>query len=205
MKRIKKQEEIIEIAEALFAKHGFEGTSVRDIAQEAQINVAMVNYYFGSKENLLEIIVDKGVETFKMDPNKFNKSEDPLVRLDKMIDHYIDIKINNRYLYRVMTQEAELKKRIINSENFKIMRKHNIQLIKELIEYGVAKGVFHYYDPFLIHSTMIGTYIHYRMNKPLIEELQQIDLSNNEKEFFQETILKHLKLIVKSLLTHENN
>ncbi|HNO01068.1 MAG TPA: TetR family transcriptional regulator, partial [Chitinophagaceae bacterium] len=40
-------------AEKLFAEKGYNGTSVRDIAEKAGINLAMVSYYFGSKEKLL--------------------------------------------------------------------------------------------------------------------------------------------------------
>ena len=40
-----KQIHILDVAEKLIAKKGFEGTSVRDISTEAQINVAMISYY----------------------------------------------------------------------------------------------------------------------------------------------------------------
>lgn len=36
----------------LFAEHGLEGTSIRPIAQKAGVNIAAINYHFGSKENL---------------------------------------------------------------------------------------------------------------------------------------------------------
>ncbi|HNP53387.1 MAG TPA: TetR family transcriptional regulator [Ferruginibacter sp.] len=47
-----KRQHIIENAEILFADKGFEGTSVRDIAKQAGVNLAMISYYFGSKEKL---------------------------------------------------------------------------------------------------------------------------------------------------------
>src|ERR1700756_4523692 len=40
-------------AERLFALHGFQNVSVRDIAAEAGVNLASVNYHFGSKDALL--------------------------------------------------------------------------------------------------------------------------------------------------------
>ena len=43
---------LIETAGELFAAHGFEGTSVRAIAEKTGANVASINYHFGSKENL---------------------------------------------------------------------------------------------------------------------------------------------------------
>jgi AcrR family transcriptional regulator len=39
-------------ARRLFADAGLEATSVRQLAREARVNIAAVNYYFGSKENL---------------------------------------------------------------------------------------------------------------------------------------------------------
>lgn len=47
-----KKERILTVAESLFAGHGFSGTSMRKITQEAGVNVAAVNYYFGTKEDL---------------------------------------------------------------------------------------------------------------------------------------------------------
>ena len=53
-----KREQIIETAMQLFAEKGFEGASIRDIAEKASVNVAMVNYYFGTKEKLFEKIIE---------------------------------------------------------------------------------------------------------------------------------------------------
>lgn len=46
------QDRLLDAAEELFCEHGFEGTSIRDIASSADCNIAAVNYYFGSKEHL---------------------------------------------------------------------------------------------------------------------------------------------------------
>jgi len=46
------QERLLNAAEQLFCEHGFEGTSVRDIAAAAVCNIASVNYYFGGKDKL---------------------------------------------------------------------------------------------------------------------------------------------------------
>lgn len=47
------KERILNAAEALFAQHGFAGTSLRLVTGRADVNLAAVNYHFGSKENLV--------------------------------------------------------------------------------------------------------------------------------------------------------
>jgi AcrR family transcriptional regulator len=48
---------ILTIAEKLFAQHGYDGTTMRQITREAQVNLAAVNYYLGDKESLfLEVL-----------------------------------------------------------------------------------------------------------------------------------------------------
>ena len=45
-----KRDYILDVAERLFAEQGFEAISIREISKAADINIAMVSYYFGSKE-----------------------------------------------------------------------------------------------------------------------------------------------------------
>lgn len=46
------RDRILDAAERLFAAHGFDGTSMRQITEAAGVNLAAVNYHFGSKEDL---------------------------------------------------------------------------------------------------------------------------------------------------------
>ena len=48
------KQRILGAAEELFARHGFAGASLRRVTAEAKVNLAAVNYHFGSKENLIE-------------------------------------------------------------------------------------------------------------------------------------------------------
>lgn len=47
------KDRILGAAEELFAQHGFAGTSLRQLTTQADVNIAAVNYHFGSKENLV--------------------------------------------------------------------------------------------------------------------------------------------------------
>lgn len=48
------RERILGAAETLFARHGFAGASLRQVTAAANVNLAAVNYHFGSKDNLIE-------------------------------------------------------------------------------------------------------------------------------------------------------
>lgn len=61
------KERIIEAAEQLFADSGFSGTSLRQLTRKADVNLAAVNYHFGSKENLIQ-------EVFKRRLDSLNRS-----------------------------------------------------------------------------------------------------------------------------------
>lgn len=52
MNQIETKERILIAATTLFAERGFEGTSMRDISQAAQVNLASINYHFENKANL---------------------------------------------------------------------------------------------------------------------------------------------------------
>ena len=53
------KERILDAAESLFANSGFQATSMRDITGEAGVNLASINYHFGSKEALLTALVER--------------------------------------------------------------------------------------------------------------------------------------------------
>jgi AcrR family transcriptional regulator len=51
------KQRILDVAERMFAEHGFEGASLRGIIAEAEVNLAAVHYHFRSKEALLEAVL----------------------------------------------------------------------------------------------------------------------------------------------------
>src|SRR5882724_9640976 len=53
---------ILDAAEALFMEHGFEATSLRSITAAAAVNLAAVNYHFGSKEELFRAVLTRRLD-----------------------------------------------------------------------------------------------------------------------------------------------
>jgi len=64
------RQRLLEVAARLFAEHGFQHVTVREICKEAGANVAAVNYYFRDKEGLyqevIQLIIRHMIETFQV-------------------------------------------------------------------------------------------------------------------------------------------
>lgn len=93
MKEMDTQEKIRDAARQLFMEKGYEATSVRDIAGLAGANLALVNYYFKSKENLfLEIMQEKVRALFGNIVPVITDDSIPLEeKLDIMVDSYLTV------------------------------------------------------------------------------------------------------------------
>lgn len=59
------RERILKVAEKLFAKKGYDATSVDEIAKNAKISKMMLYYYFKSKKNILKELITKNIEEIK--------------------------------------------------------------------------------------------------------------------------------------------
>ncbi|MFC3914296.1 TetR family transcriptional regulator [Pseudaeromonas sharmana] len=53
------RQRILDAADVLFARQGFSATSLRDITRQADVNLAAVNYHFGSKLGLMQSVLDR--------------------------------------------------------------------------------------------------------------------------------------------------
>src|ERR1700741_5368588 len=56
------KQRILDTAESLFMEHGFEATSLRSITAAASVNLAAVNYHFGSKEELFQTVLTRRLD-----------------------------------------------------------------------------------------------------------------------------------------------
>ena len=120
-----KQIQILDVAETLFAEKGFDGTSIRDISKEAKINIAMVSYYFGSKERMLESLIILKTSGLKTQlESLLEENLEPVAKINKLIELYIN-RINcNRGIYRILHFELSSKKHSFHLETFFLLHFH---------------------------------------------------------------------------------
>ena len=80
-------------ARTVFHKKGFAGTRTRDIAKEANMNLALLNYYFGSKQKLFEVIMlESLVQFYATMGTVFNDETTTLeMKIELVVEKYIDL------------------------------------------------------------------------------------------------------------------
>ena len=201
-----KQLQILQVAETLFAEKGFEGTSIRDISKEANINVAMVSYHFGSKEKLLEALILLKTSGLKEQlVHLIDENLEPMEKINKLIALYIN-RINcNRGIYRVLHFELASQKRALEIQSFSEIKKANLKSMELIIQEGQAKGVFRkdIIIP-LLTPTILGTYFHFQMNKPFFEEILNLKTDEEFDNYVKNDLTKHIQQTIKALLIYAN-
>jgi AcrR family transcriptional regulator len=203
-----KQIQIIETAEQLFAERGFDGTSVRDIADEAGINVAMISYYFGSKEKLMEALFELRVGSVKMRIESLIKDESlsPIEKVNMLIDEHIERVMLKPCFQKVMQGVLVTNKNpaILKAANNVKLR--SIAVVAELIKDGQKKGIFKKkIDVVLMLNTMVGTASQSIMSMEYYKEFNnQQDMPDEEfKNIFKRRLSIHIKTLFKVILTNE--
>jgi len=201
-----KKIQILEVAEKLFSEKGFEGTSIRDISKHAKINIAMVSYYFGSKERLLEALILYKTSDLKLQlENLLQENLEPIEKVNKLIEIYINRISCNKGIFRVLHFEINSEKREKSMIAFTELKKGNLKSVESIIAQGQAKGVFRkdVIIP-LLTPTIIGTFFHFHMNKSFFVELLNLKTEEMYNNYIKTSLTKHIQQTIKALLVYEN-
>jgi AcrR family transcriptional regulator len=200
-----KQIQIMEAAEELFAEKGFAGTSVRDIAEKAGVNLAMISYYFGSKEKLMEALFRFRSEATKLQLVNMiqNKELNSLEKVYWLIDSYIERIMKQQCFHKIMAREQMVSLGTNIADLIHEMKKTNQKLVRQLIQEGQKKGEFKKnIDVPLMMATLIGTTSHLVTTQHYYREMN--DLQSMPDDEFQKLIKKklshHLKTIFKAII-----
>jgi AcrR family transcriptional regulator len=169
-------------ARIVFHKKGYSATRTRDIADEAKINLALLNYYFRSKEKLFELIVFETLTSFYQ--NMGSVFNDETTSLEKKIalvaEKYIDL----------ISMEPEIPLFLMSE----IRRDPERILVKLPVVLSISKSVFirqykeaaqkgKITEPNPLHFLMniMGMVVFPFMNRPIIQQVGNI----GDKQFNQ--------------------
>lgn len=202
-----KRQQIMETTLELFAEKGYEGTSIRDIAEKASVNVAMVNYYFGSKEKLFEKIVENKSATTRVQLDEIanNKTLTSIEKIEAVIDSFIERLFTHRQFHRLIQQELILNQRedlqcsIVNNLS------PNAVIMKQIIAGGIKKSDFKKIDIELTIATLIGTVNQVLLSKKFCNRLMDKpdDYVPYEDVKFKKRVSNHLKQVMHAHLSNK--
>lgn len=149
---------LLDKAEELFSEHGFEGTSVRQLAGEAGVNISMISYYFGSKEKLFEALVEERTALIRDRLKGLNEhSEDPVTRLEEMIRLYVERFISQPRFHRLLFHEVSINRRPELQEAIAEVLMRNVEQLRRILSDGIRAGVFKEVDIDFTIASLVGT------------------------------------------------
>lgn len=188
------EQKIFEAATELFIEKGVDRTSVRDIATKAGINLALMNYYFRSKENLFDAIFANLVKKNTKDLIKIMDSDLELnEKISQYVSTYIDILIENPLLVSFFMA-------ILHRSREKITEMdviHNLygreKFTQQIVDEG-KKGTIKKTEPSHFYVDMISMITFPFAIKPLIMDKNEL----NEEEFMK--FIEYRKIHITQML-----
>jgi len=195
-----KREQILQVAEQLFAEQGFDGTSVRDIAQHAGVNLAMISYYFGSKEKLLASLIEYRSQYTIGLLEELSKDEklSPWDKMDKLVDFYVDKILTNHRFHNIMTHTYNTTRSDDIRTLITGLKLRNFEQIKKIIGDGQRKKIFRKVDIELTMGSVMGSISQLTLSRGLYCSLLRIDATDDES--YIKKVSQRLKTHLKQLL-----
>lgn len=207
--KIDKKDHILDVAERVFSELGYDGASTRTISGEAGVNMAMLNYYFGSKEGLFLAVFNRKISSFKEILQGLGSDENLTTwqKIEKYIDLYAERVVNNNCFQKMLYQElSKIKRGELTDKLAGIMMTNVIELKKILAE-GVENGEFRKdIDPEMVISTVYGTK-NFIINTPyMTSTMLGYDIldEKNLEEKFKPRIKSYLKTLLKAYLLNDH-
>ncbi len=199
-----KKQHIISHAMQLFANKGFDATSIRDLAKVADVNVAMVNYYFGSKEKLMEAIIEEKAAYMKdrIEELNANTTISDIEKINVLIEDYVNRIVSSPNFHKLLYKELMGSNRENLNQLLTNTLARNTKNFAKIIENGIKKKVFKKVDATLTVASIIGSITQIMMSKNMCNQLMNNpqDYEPFTDEAFKIRLINHIKQMMQSHL-----
>jgi len=160
-----KKEIILQAAEQLFAEQGFKATSTRALAEKAGVNLGMLSYYFGSKDKIMEALMERKLGFFRVNTGaRIKDHHSHWEKLDTMMDIYLEYFLSNVRFTKMLAAEMGNCENMEMKQNIMNLMARNAQQFQQLIEDGMADKVFREVDIQFTFMAFIATVMHFLRN-----------------------------------------
>lgn len=194
-----KRDEILDVAEKLFAEQGFEAISVREISKAADINIAMISYYFGSKEKLYEEVVNRKLVSFDTFREKIELLPTYKEKLFTLVEAFLDKFIERRQFQNIIFREMAMNQRTVMADKISTKLHQNFSFISDIIQKGIKHKEFKRVDVELTVMSIIGIVRMYVTSGTMACKILQL---NTENDAFDQKQKNRLRKHLRDLLTN---
>lgn len=203
IEKIDKKQAILDAAEKLFCETGYEGTSTRQISKESGANMAMINYYFGSKEGVFIEIMNSRIASFGSQLKIINEDKiSAMEKLNRVIDGYANRILANPSFHKMMHRELSLTQRPEMYNKIKDAMSQNMQLLEKILTDGQDDGSFREADNRLIIATIMGTLTNIVISPNKVIPDSDFDLNvPKDKKMMKDRAVAHLQDLLTVYLT----
>jgi TetR/AcrR family transcriptional regulator len=208
--KIDKKEHILDVAEKVFSELGFDGASTRTISGEAGVNMAMLNYYFGSKEGLFLAVFNRKIKSFQNILQNISSDETTTSwnKMEQYIDLYVQRVVSNNCFQKMLYQELAMQRRGQLSDEIAGILMTNVLELKKIIQDGIDKGEFNKdVDLDLVIATIYGTK-NFIINAPqLTTTMLGYDIQDEKilEGTFKPRIEAYMKKLLRAYLVNEHD
>ena len=175
------EERIKEAARKLFTQKGFAATRTRDIAQEAGLNLALLNYYFRSKQKLFDLVMMENFRKFLagMTVNFQDKTLSMEKRVEKIVTAYVDFLTEFPDLPLFILNEIQGNPSRLAAKVNEQVGPMRSQFFKELMESKKEGKVD--LEPFHFVANLVGLTVFPFVSRPLLQRVTGV----NDEQFNQ--------------------
>lgn len=187
------EEKIKAAARAVFHQKGFAGTRTREIAEKADINLALLNYYFRSKEKLFRLIMTEDAQTFiQTVALSFNDEHTTLdEKIDLIVSDYINLLKEQPHIPLFVLSELRTNpERFLSTVGIKDMLVNSV-FLKQFMELAMS-GKMQPINPIHLIMNLMGMTIFPFISSPILKEIGGI-----EKSVFNQLMDERKELIPK--------
>lgn len=203
--KIDKKDHILDVAEKVFSELGFDGASTRTISGEAGVNMAMLNYYFGSKEGLFLAVFNRKITSFQNILQNIGSDESMAAwdKVEKYIELYTQRVVTNNCFQKMLYQELSMQRRNDLTDKISEILMKNVSELHKILQEGIDNGEFNKdIDMDMVTATIYGTK-NFIINAPyLTSALLGYDIQDEKllEERLKPRIEAYLKRLLKSYL-----
>ncbi len=179
------EERIKVAAGTLFTLKGYASTTMRDIAAQAEVNLALVNYYFRSKENIFQMIMREKIQTFfnSIFPYLLDEHTTLQQKFTSMVEKYINTISQEPNLPLFVFGEIQKNPDELSSL-FPMLASHN-NILRESSFFKQLHKINPHLNPFHFILNFLGITIFPFIASPLLVSFG-IESSENLKQIMEE-------------------